>query len=70
MNANELQDLRLRADEVGKLIAERERMLQTNPDDFGMKLTLSSLQAHLDDLNRQAILLQAEAVEALTVKKA
>lgn len=70
MIANELQNLRLRADEVGKLIAERERMLQTNPDDFGMKLTLSSLQAHLDDLNRQAILLQAEAVEALTVKKA
>lgn len=70
MNTNELQDLRLRADEVGKMIAERERSLQANPHDLGMQLTLSSLRAHLDDLNRQAVTLQAEEVEVLAVKKA
>lgn len=70
MSANELQKVRRRADEVGKMIAERERSLQTDPHDFGSRLTLSSLRAHLDDLNRQAISLQAEEVRALAVKKA
>lgn len=65
MSANELQNVKLRAQEVGGMIAERERSLNAAPDDFGSKLTLSSLRAHLDDLNRQAILLEAEEVRAL-----
>lgn len=70
MSANELQNLSLRIHEVGKMIAELELSLEANPHDLGMRLTLSSLRAHLDDLNRQAILLQAEDGEALAVKKA
>lgn len=70
MSANELQNVRLRVDEVGKMIAEREQSLQTNPHDLGIELTLSSLRAHLDDLRRQAILLQAEGAQTTIVKEA
>lgn len=65
MNANELKNVRRRAQEVGGMIAEREQSLFQNPNDLGIKLTLSSLRAHLADLNRQALLLEAEEEHSL-----
>jgi hypothetical protein len=65
MSTDELQIIKERAKDVGAMIAERKQRLAEIPNDLGIKLTLSSLQAHLNDLNRQALLLQAEEERAL-----
>ncbi|MEW6023455.1 MAG: hypothetical protein AB1807_15095 [Pseudomonadota bacterium] len=65
MRANELQLLRQRAQEARALIIEREQALNANPHDFGARLTLASMLSHLDDLNRQVMLLEAEEVRGL-----
>jgi hypothetical protein len=65
MNADELQNIKQRAKEVSGMISERERRLDEKPNDLGIKLTLSSLRAHLNDLDRQALLMQAEEERAL-----
>ncbi|MFC0134515.1 hypothetical protein CR105_23295 [Massilia eurypsychrophila] len=65
MSANELQLLKLRAQEVRTLMIEREEHIRRNPLDFAARLTLSSMRSHLDDLNRQTILLEAEEARGL-----
>jgi len=65
MSADELQLLKLRAQDVRALIVEREHALHANPNNFAARLTLFSLRSHLDDLNRQVILLEAEEVRGL-----
>lgn len=65
MSADELQLLKLRAQDVRALIAEREQALHAEPNNFGARLTLTSLRSHLEDLNRQAILLEAEEARGL-----
>lgn len=60
LQQTELQQIKQRVKEVRSLILDREHTLRQNQDDFGGKLALASLRAHLEDLNRQALLLEAE----------
>lgn len=65
MSTNELQDVRARALEVGGMLADREQVLCDKPNDLGLKLTIASLRAHFDDLNRQVLLLEAEEARGM-----
>lgn len=65
MSAEELQLIKQRAHDLRALIVEREQALLADAGDFAARLALSSLRSHLDDLNRQAILLEAEEVRGL-----
>lgn len=60
MSADELQLIRQRAQDIRALIVDREQTLHATALDFRTNLALSSLRSHLDDLNRQALLLEAE----------
>lgn len=59
MSTAELQQIRRRAQDVRTMISDKEAHLRTKPSDFAIKLTLSSLRTHLEDLTRQLILLEA-----------
>lgn len=59
MSSTELQQIRQRMKDVRELIVDREHALRQHPGDFGGKLALSSLRSHMEDLNRQALLLEA-----------
>lgn len=59
MSAIELEQVKQRVAEVRTLLHDREKALMQNPGDFSKELALSSLRSHLEDLNRQVILLEA-----------
>jgi hypothetical protein len=65
MSATELQQVKQRVVEVRALLHDREEALRQNPNDFGKELALSSLRSHLEDLNRQVILLEAQETREL-----
>lgn len=60
MSAIELQQVKQRVAEVRALLHVREQALQQNPNDFSKELAVSSLRSHLEDLNRQVIILEAQ----------